>query len=96
MDHEYVLSLSVRAMNVTAVRNGLSQCLIVFEVPSGIPTGTRSLPIQRERMMELSVTRSEMMKDIAKQRLENAKRRHVSRMNDHKERPSNEWVGPTR
>ncbi len=92
-------------MNVTAGRNGLSPCLFVFGVSPRIPTGTHNIPIQRERMMALSVVRSEMMKALAKQRLATALRRHVPKMTDHdvpigsdvllyKEITRNEWVGP--
>ncbi len=92
-------------MNVTAGRNGLSPCLLVFGVSPRIPTGTHNLPIQRERMLALSVARSEIMKFVAKQRLSTALRRHFPKMTGHdvpivsdvlfyKERLRNESVGP--
>ncbi len=105
LDPQYVLPSTVRAMNVTAGRNGLSPCVLVFEVSPRIPTGTHNLPIQRELMMSPNVARSEMVKVMAKKLLTTALRRRVPKMTDHevlivsdvllyKERPRNEWVGP--
>ena len=83
LDPEYVLPLTVRAMNVTAGRNGLSPFLFFFGVSPRIPPVTNNYPIQRERIWTLSVARSEMLKFMAKQRLATALRRHIPEITDH-------------
>ena len=62
MNLDYVLSLSVLAMNCTAGKNGLSLCLLVFGISLIIPTERREFPEQKKGMKALHTERSEWLR----------------------------------